>query len=979
MRKSIWLVSAGLFAISTPAFAQDSTQESSSTTAQGPTEAAAVDQPAQDTADEQDSIIVTATRRNEALSDVPLAVSAVSADTIQNSGITDIRQLIQVSPSLLVSSTSSEGGAAVARIRGIGTVGDNPGLEGSVGVFIDGVYRSRTGVGLTELGQVDRIEVLRGPQGTLFGRNTSSGLIHIITSKPRFTTEITGEATGGNYNLRRFEIGVTGPITDTLAGRIDGVYMKRDGFLKDDISGRDVNNRDRYLIRGQLLYQPTDDLSVRFIADYADRNEECCAAVYLPAHDYTAAGESASSMKALLTNLGAVINDDPFDRDVSITPGRSYRSDVKDWGLSGEVNWDFGAAELTSITAYRYNKYIRGQDADFNDLDILFRDDDGSAFNKFETFTQELRVQGEAFSGRLDWLVGAYYANEKLRVDDNLSFGADADVFARDLIRAASPSLAAFPGYNLLNPFAQGFVANQLATNPAFAAIPALAYPTIINAISSQVVNTPLSNQGLHDSWEQESNNFALFTHNIFDITDRLSLTLGLRHTWETKKLDADLNGSNVCVNYIANIVRLQQLAAFATANPGVYGALTPAVVGLSNALASQVLTPIASAPCVQNSVTGQFEADDKKEREWSGTAVLSYKPTDRILTYISYSKGYKAGGFNLDRAGLTYGAVDLNDLEFKPEKVDAYEFGAKYNGNGFDLNVAIFREDFKNFQLNTFNGINFVVENINSCSSDLNGADEDSDAELVACGGKKKAGVRSQGIEIESFFRPTESLSGALGVSLIDTKYRKDLIGAEGLPLIPALFQLPGERISNSSYFTMTGSIAWRPRIGNSGMRGLLYIDGRHQSKFNTGSDLDREKLQKGYEVFNARIGLHGPDDRWGVELWSQNIFNEKYMQVAFDAPLQGSGTQAAVDRGFIARSTQLFGAFLAEPRTYGLTLRGKLGVPRRAVAVEEAPPPPPPPVQTQTCPDGSVIEMSAACPPPPPPPPPPPAPERG
>ena len=162
----------------------------------------------------------------------------------------------------------------------------------------------------------------------------------------------------------------------------------------------------------------------------------------------------------------------------------------------------------------------------------------------------------------------------------------------------------------------------------------------------------------------------------------------------------------------------------------------------------------------------------------------------------------------------------------------------------------------------------------------------------MVACGGKKKAGVRSQGIEIESFFRPTELLSGALGVSLIDTKYRKDLIGAEGLPLIPALFQLPGERISNSSYFTMTGSIAWRPRIGNSGMRGLLYIDGRHQSKFNTGSDLDREKLQKGYEVFNARIGLHGPDDRWGVELWSQNIFNEKYMQVAFDAPLQGSGT---------------------------------------------------------------------------------------
>src|SRR6185437_14378958 len=127
--------------------------------------------------------------------------------------------------------TSSEGGAAVARIRGIGTVGDNPGLEGSVGVFIDGVYRSRAGMGLTELGALDRIEVLGGPQGTLFGRNTSAGLISIITAKPRFRTEVAGQIDVGNYDLRSAELSLTGPLTDTIAGRIDGVYLKRDGFL----------------------------------------------------------------------------------------------------------------------------------------------------------------------------------------------------------------------------------------------------------------------------------------------------------------------------------------------------------------------------------------------------------------------------------------------------------------------------------------------------------------------------------------------------------------------------------------------------------------------------------------------------------------------------------------------------------------------------------------------------------------------------
>jgi len=170
IRKSAWLLSAGLFAVATPAFAQTatSTTDSDKQTAQ-PTPGATEGAAAQDQAREQQpvdtgDIVITATRRNQALSDVPMAVSAVTAQQLQYTGATDIRQLNQVSPSLLVSSTTSEAGGAVARIRGIGTVGDNPGLEGSVGVFIDGVYRARAGMALTDLGPLDRIEVLRGPQ-----------------------------------------------------------------------------------------------------------------------------------------------------------------------------------------------------------------------------------------------------------------------------------------------------------------------------------------------------------------------------------------------------------------------------------------------------------------------------------------------------------------------------------------------------------------------------------------------------------------------------------------------------------------------------------------------------------------------------------------------------------------------------------------------------------------------------------------------
>ena len=174
-------------------------------------------------------IIVVAQGRAQALADVPLAISAVTAETLQNTGANDIRQLNQVAPSLLVSSTGSEANGS-ARVRGIGTVGDNPGLESSVAVFIDGVYRSRSGIGLNELGEIERVELLRGPQGTLFGRNASAGLISIISKKPSFTFGANAEGTYGNYNYIRASGGVTGPITDTLAARIDGVYVKRDGF-----------------------------------------------------------------------------------------------------------------------------------------------------------------------------------------------------------------------------------------------------------------------------------------------------------------------------------------------------------------------------------------------------------------------------------------------------------------------------------------------------------------------------------------------------------------------------------------------------------------------------------------------------------------------------------------------------------------------------------------------------------------------------
>jgi outer membrane receptor protein involved in Fe transport len=1005
MRKSVWLLSAGLFALSCPAFAQDVPSKPETDTDQGsaqPTQGATAEGAAvANQANEQQpvdtgDIVVTATRRNEALSDVPLAVSAVTAERLEYTGASDIRQLNQVSPSLLVSSTSSEAGAGVARIRGIGTVGDNPGLESSVGVFIDGVYRNRTGMGLTELGPLDRVEVLRGPQGTLFGRNTSAGLISIITAKPLFTPMVSGEATIGNYDTRRLEGSVTGPVGGDFAARLDGVYYKRDGFLEDVVSGRDVNDRNRWLLRAQGLYQPNDDFSIRMVGDYSKRNEECCAAPFLPAHDVNAAGgvvtEGPSVIATIENGLGAQIQDDTFARRVSITPGRTYRSDVKDYGLSGEVVYDFGAAELTSISAYRYNNYIRGQDADFNKLDILYRDDDGGAFNRFKTFTQELRLQGQALGDRLDWLVGGYYAKEKLRVADNLAYGDDYSHYANCLVAnnfaqvTNQFGLISTTNPTCFNPAVATallpFVGTSATALSAFARLGVFAAPTFTNsgftnlAIASAAGPRSLTGTGTADLFDQTSNNLAVFTHNIFEITPGLKLTLGARYTREKKTLEADLRdvGGSVCAFYGSGL--------------------------------SPTLGALQQIPCVIPSLPGgAFSArDSKKESKLSGTAVLSYKLTPELLTYASYSRGYKAGGFNLDRAAFSRvvalnssgvpvagavcpttgtlpagcvagGPASLDNLKFEPETNDAIELGVKYNGPGIDINIAAFHQLFKNFQLNTFNGINFFVENINSCSDDLNGADTDN-SQIVptgACTGKTRAGVKSQGVEFELFARPMRNLSVNLGSVYSNTSYRDNLVGAEGRALSPALFQLPGRNVSNSAEWTVTGSAAWTPPIGGSGLHGLIYADFRHSSWYNTGSDLDIEKIQDAFTVVNGRIGLTGPDRAWALELWAQNLFNKNFMQVAFDAPLQGSCTTRGAQRGFCSpvptRSTQLFGAFLGEPRTYGLTLRAKFAPGRRAAPNYVAPPAPPPP---------PVVEPAPA-PAPVPPPPPAAGPERG
>ena len=764
-----------------------------------------------------DEIIVTAQKRAQSIEDVPIAISAYSAETLQSAGVEDIRDLTILSPSLVLTSTQSETAGTTARIRGVGTTGDNLGLESSVAVFIDGVYRNRNNVALTDLGDVERIEILRGPQGTLFGKNASAGLISIVTKGPD-TGEFRAytDLSVGNYDYWRLSGGVTGPVAgDRLALRLDATVTQRDGFIDELSTGTEYNDRDRYLLRGQLSSQITDAIDLRVIADVSSRDENCCAAV-------TWQAGPTSGLVGLLG--GTVISPArPYDREMYANTDRGFDQGADEWGISAELNWDMGGMTLTSITAYRDWDADRSQDIDYTNADILYRER-GAYGNQFKTFSQELRLAGSA--GSVDWLVGLYYLDEKLDVLDAVRTG------------------------NAYEPFANGLI--QAGGGPANA----------LSLFTSLPVGTVFTDGdgAISDDFQQDTESWAIFTHNIWNLNDTSRITLGLRYTSEDKDLDASIATDNQACDIIAQRISL--------------GALTGAT--------AQTALRFGCLPFFSSLVDGNYSGSHEDD-EITGTLGYAYDFSSGWLGYASYGRGYKAGGFNLDRAGLSNPfsgtAPAVTQLEFDPETVDAWEVGAK--GMLLDvvqLNIAAFWNEFDDFQLNAFTGTNFVVSNV--------------------------GGVTSKGVEIEAQARPMDQLTLAGGVTYANTRYDNDVSEPT----------LRDQRLTNAPFWSATGSATWEQAVGR-GMTGFLNLNFRFNGDMNTGSDLDVEKEQSSYAVWNGRIGF-GPDDkRWQFELWGRNLFDREYLQVAFDAPLQGEGTGPG--------STQTYAAFLGDPRTWGATFR--------------------------------------------------------
>ncbi len=680
---------------------------------------------AQDTLLEE--IVVTATKRTSTLQDIPIAVTVTSAETIEKAQIRDVIDLQSVVPSLRVGQLQSSAQTNFI-IRGFGNGDNNPGIEPSVGVFIDGVFRSRSAGAISDLPSLERIEVLRGPQSTLFGKNASAGVINVVTQKP--TGEASGKISGtvGNFGATILKGEIQGSLSENLAFGLSAGTNTRDGYVTEAISGADISNRDRQNVRGQLVYNPGERTELRFIADYDTLDEECCATVNI------IAGPTFGIIQSLGGNL--VAND---DESRSTFLNREPTNEIDNSGISLQIDHELDNFSITSITSFRNVDAVSNGDVDYSSAAIITNE----LSTDIDTFTQEIRFTSNG-GGSLDWNVGAFFFDESVDFTDDLPFGEDFRGYLDGLV--GGPQALATLETVLGLPVGQAFG----------------------QAGQRDTVVTSLDNQAI-----------SLFGQFDWRVNDRLTATLGLNYTKDEKEGTVNATNSDplsalpvsafVSTGFVAIFNQLTGGAAPTPANFAAFPQQFAQAQALSTTPANPFLgligpTGVQFLPTLVGLPNG-IESNETDDDDVSYTLRLAYEINDNINIYGGVSTGFKASSFNLSRdsrpassdlaalqaAGIAsdgqFTAATLSGTRVAaPEEATVYEIGVKGKFERGAFNLAIFDQTIEDFQRNTFTGNGFELIN---------------------------AGEQSvKGIEFDVTYFPTDNLKLTLATTLLDPNY---------------------------------------------------------------------------------------------------------------------------------------------------------------------------------------------------------------
>lgn len=403
-------------------------------------------EPADDDPEPQASqdIVVTARRREERVQDVPIALSVISGEDLAASGAFNVTRLQQSQPTLQFYSSNPRNSAI--NIRGLGAPFGltNDGIEQGVGFYVDGVYIGRIGASTFDFVDVERVEVLRGPQGTLYGKNTTAGAINITTRAPSFAPESRVAVSLGNYEFLQAKASVSAPLTDTVAFRLSTSGTTRHGTVQNVRTGIDQHRLRNLGVRGQLLWKATPDLDFTLSGDFNRQNPLCCVQYY--AREGATQRPLNRQYAALAAAFGyAPPSKDPFDRVTDLDAASNSRQEIG--GASLVANWDVGAATITSVTAWRYWDWLPANDRDFIGLPITTVSQNPS---QQKQLSQELRIASNG-AGPLQYTLGAFYFHQTIDTQGSQVQGAAASRWLLNPVSANANNPAVLNGLRSTN------------------------------------------------------------------------------------------------------------------------------------------------------------------------------------------------------------------------------------------------------------------------------------------------------------------------------------------------------------------------------------------------------------------------------------------------------------------------------------------------------------------------------------------------
>jgi len=707
---------------------------------------------AQDNSFAVEEIVVTAAKREQSLQDIPIAVSVTGAETIKMAAVQDIKDLQSLVPSLRVSQLQNSTNTNFV-IRGFGNGANNPGIEPSVGVFIDGVYRSRSASSISDLPNLERVEVLRGPQSTLFGKNASAGVISVVTHKPDGESAGQISATVGNYGQVILKAQAEGAISENVAFDISGSDNSSDGYFDNLNTGNTLNNRNRQSIRGQLVITPNDNSEVRIIADYDTIDEECCGVVNLV--------EGSLGAFAIPFSGGAIVPNDPkaLEGYYNVDP----TNQIDNSGISMQVDVDFDSFVLTSITSLRKADSFSNIDSDFTSSAIITN----PINTEIDTFTQEIRLTSNG-GETVDWMVGGFFFDESIDYTNDLPFGSNY----RNYLDALTLALGA---------------PNAIGGIEAALGLP-------VGGTFGQL------GQGVTEEATLDNQALSIFGQLDWNINDRLTATLGLNYTQDEKEstLRQTRGDAFSAIDFVelGGGLIFQQLVGM-----GLPADIAAAQAAALSGTEANPLLPLQALQFLPPLVDYPNAVEDGKsdDTELTYTLRLSYDVNADISVYGGISTGFKASSWNLSRdakptsddmpaiiaAGLAVPNLTTGTRLATPEEAQVIEFGLKASFERGSFNVAIFDQEIKGFQSNIFGGSGFNLAN---------------------------AGLQStRGVEFDLVYYPTDSLQLGLAGTFLDPLY-DDFQGATG---VDGPTDLSGEEPAGIHQTSLSASATYRFTVG--------------------------------------------------------------------------------------------------------------------------------------------------------------------